>query len=111
MPGVSGLAGDSAATAAAFLPLPFALAGVFAFLGDGDLAFAAVRPPPRLAGGAFVSSAAASGVFGLVGETAVFFPPLRALAGVLALAGVGGHRRFIFFTLLRGFELTNCNSS
>ena len=86
------MAGDSAA--AAFFPLPLALADVLAvaFLGDGvfDLVLeeAVARPPARLA---FVSSA---GVFGFTGEAAVFFPPLRVLAGVMALTTGGESMRF-----------------
>jgi len=83
--GSSVFAGESAA-AAAFFPLR-ALAGVLGFLGDGVLAFAAFLPF-FAATGTFVSSSATSGVFGFVGEAAAVFFPLRALAGVLALAGV-----------------------
>ena len=94
MPGASGFAGDSAA--AAFLPLR-ALAGVLGFLGEGDLALAALAPFRVALGLAGLAAASAtSGVFGFAGEAAAFFPPLRVLAGVLALAVGGGVQDVLF---------------
>ena len=92
LPGASVFAGDSAAATFFPLPLALALAGVLAaaFLGDGvlDLVLeAAAARPPALLPGALVSSAGVAdpGVSGFTGEAAVFFPPLRVLAGVMAL--------------------------
>ena len=101
IPGASVFAGDSAAATFFPLPLALALAGVFAaaFLGDGvlDLVLeAAAARPPALLPGALVSSAGVAdpGVFGFTGEAAAFFPPLRVLAGVMALATGGERMRF-----------------
>ena len=101
LPGASIFAGDSAAATFFPLPLALALAGVLAaaFLGDGvlDLVLeAAAARPPALLPGALVSSAGVAdpGVFGFTGEAAVFFPPLRVLAGVMALTRGGERMRF-----------------
>ena len=92
VPGASVFASDSAGATFFPLPLALALAGVLAaaFLGDGvlDLVLeAAATRPPALLPGALVSSAGVAdpGVFGFTGDAAVFFPPRRVLAGVMAL--------------------------